>query len=234
MNIQSDKNQKTKIVTFFWGMVILLAGGGLLAATRFGDEAIAPVIMFLFALCFIFLAVWSKKNLWAIIPGGIFASVGLVVVLEDLIPDSEMEAPAMMFLFALCFIVFAIRSKKNWWAIIPGGIFASVGLVVVLEDLIPHEEFPSPPFTLQWGVYSWVLFLGLAVTFGVIWLFRKTLPTDWAKYPATGLGVIAVQCFVLGSRFQETCMISFLVAIGAMLMLALFTRKHLPVAGGDG
>lgn len=170
MNTQSDKKRKNKIVTFFWGMVILLAGGGLLARNSFGKEV---------------------------------------------------EGPAIMFLFALSSIVFAIWSKKNWWAIIPGGIFASIGLVAGLEALIPHEEFSSPPFTVHWGVYSWVMFLGLAVTFGVLWLLRKTQPTDWAKYPATGLAVIAVQCLILGSRFQETCMITGIVAIGAMLMLAL-------------
>ncbi len=76
-----------------------------------------------------------------------------------------------------------------------------------------------------------MLFLGLAVTFGVPWLLRKTQPTDWAKYPATGLAVLAVQFLILGSRFQETCLMSVMVAIVAMLMLALFTRKHLAVAG---
>jgi hypothetical protein len=144
----------------------------------------------------------------------------------------DMQGLAFCSLCTLFFCGIALKWKKNWWAIIPGGFFASIGLVVVLETLIPHEEFPSPPFTVHWGVYSWVLFLGLAVTFGVLWLFRKTQPTEWAKYPATGLAVIAVQCLILGSRFQETGMITVIVAIGAMLVLALFTRKYMPVAGG--
>ena len=71
MNTPSDKNQKSKIITIFLVMFFILAGGGLLAATRFGDEVIGPAIMFLFALCFSAIAAWSKKNQWAIIPAGI-------------------------------------------------------------------------------------------------------------------------------------------------------------------
>ena len=145
--------------------------------------------------------------------------------------SSDVRGMGFLSMFALCFIYIASRSMKNWWAIIPGGIFASLSLVVALVILVPQEDYPVLPHTLHWGVYSWVLFLGLAVTFGVLWLLRKTQPTDWAKYPATGLAVLAVQCFVLGARFQETYLITVLVAIGAMLMLGLFTWKHLMVAG---
>ena len=148
--------------------------------------------------------------------------------------SSDVRGMGFLSMFALCFIYIASRTMKNWWAIIPGGIFASLSLVVALVILVPQEDYPVLPHTLHWGVYSWVLFLGLAVTFGVLWLLRKTQPTDWAKYPATGLAVLAVQCFVLGARFQETYLITVLVAIGAMLMLGLFTRKVLMVAGGDG
>jgi len=161
-----------------------------------------------------------------LLAGGLFLGGGSI--------SSDVRGMGFLSMCALCFIYIASRSMKNWWAIIPGGIFASLSLVVALVILVPQEDYPVLPHTLQWGIYSWVLFLGLAVTFGVLWLLRKTQPTDWAKYPATGLTVVAVQFLILGSRFQETCVISFLVAIGAMLMLALSTRKHLPVAGEDG
>jgi hypothetical protein len=257
MNTQSYKNPKPKIMTVFLVIFFILTGGSLLAATRFGDEVVAPAMMFFFALCFSAIAAWSRKNKWAVIPAGLFATIGLVVTqgilippgeemghfyrfqvlvprMEILVSQSEVTGLGFMLGMTATFLVFAIMAKKNWWAIIPAGTFASLGLVLALVILVPQEDYPVLPHTLHWGVYSWALFLSLAVTFGVLWLLRKTQPTDWAKYPATGLAVIAVQCFVLGSRFQEAYMISFLVAIGAMLMLALFTRKHLPVAGGDG
>jgi hypothetical protein len=167
-------------------------------------------------------------NWWAIIPGGIFASIGLVVLLEFLIPDGNVSGPGMMFLFALSFIVYAIMSKKNWWAIILGGIFASVGLVAMLEILIPQQEFPILPHKIHWGVYSWLMFLGFTTTFAITWLLRKTQPSNWAKYPAAGLLAIAVMALILGSRFQEIWTESLLVAIGVMLIQGLLSRLHLP------
>ena len=62
-------NPKTRIITIFLGMFFLLAGVGGLAATHFGDEVVAPAIMFLFAVCFaviaaiLIVAVSGPKNL---------------------------------------------------------------------------------------------------------------------------------------------------------------------------
>jgi len=250
MNTQSDKNQKPKIITIFLVMFFILAGGGLLAATRFGDEVIGPAMMFFFALCFSAIAAWSRKNQWAIIPAGLFTTIGLVVTQGILIPQSEVTGhfyrfqvlfPRMeilvpqravtglgfMLLMAATFLVFAIMSKKNWWAIIPAGLFASIGLVVVLDILVPHEAYPALPGTLTWGYYTWVLFLGLAVTFGVLWLLRKILPTSWAIYPAAGFLTMAVLFIVEGVHFSEYWLETMLLVFGLTLLLAVLTGKRL-------
>jgi hypothetical protein len=223
-------NRKTRIIAIFLGMFIILAGWVLLAANNFGDEAIAPAIMFLFALCFSVAVVWSKKNQWAIIPAGLFATIGLVVTLEILIPESEAAGLAFMFLLAATFIAFAILSKKNWWAIIPGGIFASLGLVVALDNLVPHEAYPSLPGTLTWGFYTWVLLLGLFITFGILWLLRKTLSTSWTIYPAAGFLAMAVLFIIEGAHFSEYWLETTLLVFGVTLLLAVLTGKR-PAAG---
>jgi len=155
-----------------------------------------------------------------LLAGGMFLGGGSI--------SSDVRGMGFLSMCALCFIYIASRSMKNWWAIIPGGIFASLSLVVALVILVPQEDYPVLPHTLHWGVYSWVLFMGLAATFGMLWLLRKTQSTAWAKYPAVGLLVIAVMALILGSRFQKIWTESFLVAIGVMLVLALLTRLHLP------
>jgi len=253
MNTQSDQNQKSKVIAIFLVMFFILAGGGLLAATRFGDEVIGPAIMFFFALCFSAIAAWSRKNQWAIIPAGLFTTIGLVVTqgiliprsevtghfyrfqvliprMEILVPQSAVTGLGFMLLMAATFLVFAIMSKKNWWAIIPAGLFASIGLVVVLDILVPHEAYPSLPGTLNWGFYTWVLFLGLAATFGVLWLLRKILPTSWAIYPAAGFLAMAVLFIVEGARFSEYWLETTLLVFGVTLLLAVLTGKR-PAAG---
>jgi hypothetical protein len=250
MNTQSDQNQKSKVIAIFLVMFFILAGGGLLAATRFSDEVIGPAIMFFFALCFSAIAAWSRKNQWAIIPAGLFTTIGLVVTqgiliprsevtghfyrfqvliprMEILVPQSAVTGLGFMLLMAATFLVFAIMSKKNWWAIIPAGLFASIGLVVVLDILVPHEAYPSLPGTLNWGFYTWVLFLGLAATFGVLWLLRKILPTSWAIYPAAGFLAMAVLFIVEGARFSEYWLETTLLVFGVTLLLAVLTGKRL-------
>jgi len=194
------------------------------------NEVIAPVIMFLLALCFSAIAARSRNNQWAIIPAGIFTSIGLVVTLEILIRQSEVTGPVFMFLLAATFLVFAILSKKNWWAIIPGGIFASTGLVAALDILVPHEEYPRIQGMLTWGYYTWVLLLGLATTFGILWLLRKTLPTRWAIYPAVGFLTMAVLFIIEGAHFSEYWLATTLLVCGVTLLLAALTRKK-PAAG---
>ena len=228
MNTQSKKERIGKIMMILMGTVFFLAGGGLLVGKIFGEDVTGPVFMFLFALGFFGLVLWSRKNWWAIIPGGIFSSGGLAAALDILIPHSKVTGPVFLFLLAATFIIVVILSKKNWWAMIPGGLFFSIGLVVVLENFIPHEEYPSLPNTPTMGVYIWVLILGLAATFGALWLLRKTQSTNWAKYPAAGLLAIAVLAIFLGSRFREAWMASVMLGIGVMFLLKVFTRKKLP------
>ena len=253
MNTQSDKNQKPKIMTVFLVMFFILAGGGLLAAIRFGDEVVAPAMMFFFALCFSAIAAWSRKNQWAVIPAGLFTTIGLVVTqgilippgeemghfyrfqvlvprMEILVSQSEVTGLGFMLLMAATFLVFAIMAKKNWWAIIPAGTFASLGLVIALEILVPHEEYPQIQGRLTIAVFIWVLFLGLAATFGALWLTRKTLPTNWTKYPALGFFAMVVLSNIEGARFAEYWLETTLVVFGATLLLAVLTAKR-PAAG---
>ena len=220
-------NRIIKIITIFLSLFFILAGGGQLAANSFGDEVIGPTILFLFALCFSVIAAWSRKNQWAIIPAGFFASLGLVTTLEILTPESEATGLIFMFLLAATFIAFASLSKKNWWAIILGGIFASIGLVAALDILVPHEAYPPLKGMLSWGFYTWVLFLGLAATFGSLWLLRKTLPTRWAIYPAAGFFAMAVLFIVEGAHFQEYWLVTMLLVIGGTLLLAVSGRKRI-------
>jgi hypothetical protein len=189
-----------------------------------------PVFMFLFALGFFGLVFWSKKNWWAILPAGIFLSGGLAAALDILIPDSKVTGPVYLFGLAATFYILVTMSRKNWWAMIPGGILFSIGLVVVLENFLPHEEYPTLPNTLKIGEYIWVLILGLAATFGSFWLLRGTQSTHWARYPAAGLLAVAVLAVLLGSRFQEAWLISGVLGIAVMFLLKVFTRKKQPMS----
>jgi hypothetical protein len=164
---------------------------------------------------------------WGLLAPAFILTMVMIITLSS---DSDYEGTVVMSLFALPFFVAYFWSKKNWWAFIPGGFFATIGLVALLEGLVPHREYASVPNTMHWGVYNWVLFLLLAATFGVPWLFRKDQPTNWTKYPAIGFLAISILSLVLGERFQEYWLASMMLVIGGVFLLVIFNKK-VPAAG---
>ena len=144
--------------------------------------------------------------------------------------DSDYEGVVVMFTFSLPFFAVYFWSKKNWWAFIPAGVFASIGLVALLEIVVPHADYIAPPFAMEWGVYTWVLFLGFAVAFGIPWLRRKDQPSSWTKYPAVGFLALAILNFILAEHFQEYWLATIMLVIGGIFLLAIFIKK-IPAAG---
>ncbi len=141
----------------------------------------------------------EPKHRWLLIPAFILTMVMII----SMSTDSDYEGVVVMFTFSLPFFAAYFWSKKNWWAFIPAGIFASIGVVALLDIVVPHADYIAPPFTMEWGVYTWVLFLGFAAAFGVPWLRRKDQPSSWTKYPAVGFLALAILNFVLAEKFQE-------------------------------
>ncbi|WP_269089290.1 hypothetical protein [Thermus thermamylovorans] len=61
--------------------------------------------------------------------------------------------------------------RGQWWALIPGGILLSLAAVALVEGLFPGTDA------------GFLLFLGLALTFGLLFL----LGHRWALWPALGV-----------------------------------------------
>jgi hypothetical protein len=168
----------------------------------------------------------EPKHKWLLIPAFILTMVMII----SMSTDSDYEGVVVMFTFSLPFFAAYFWSKKNWWAFIPGGFFASIGVVSLIENVVPHADYVAPPFAMEWGVYTWVLFLGFATAFGIPWLRRKDQPSGWTKYPALGFLVLAVLNFVLAEKFQEFWLPSIMFVIAGLFLLALLDKK-LPAGG---
>ena len=167
----------------------------------------------------------ESRHKWLLIP----AFITTMIMIISMSTDSDYEGTVVMFTFSLPFFAAYFWSRKNWWAFIPGGFFATIGLVALIEEVLPHKEFASLPNTLHWGVYNWVLFLLLAASFGVPWLFRKDQPSNWTMYPAIGFFALGILSLVLGEQFQEFWLAAIMFDIGGLFLLALFNKKLLAV-----
>lgn len=94
-------------------------------------------------LSIIFLA-WGllTRNFGLIIPGGILAGIGLgIVVLEGILsgPDGTVEGGIFLLCFAGGWLLVSLLSPLTssafqWWPLIPSGILAAIGALLVAGD----------------------------------------------------------------------------------------------------
>jgi hypothetical protein len=200
------------------GLIMCFLGLITLVSAFAAGEWIGALVMYAAALSFLAVYLFNRTRRWALLPAGILVVIGTIPMLAAFTRE-DVTGAAVMFLFALPFLVVYFWSKNNWWALIPAGIFTSIGLVVVLSLLFPNGQAFD-------GLFGGVLFLGFALTFGLLWLRRKSQPTGWAGYPALGLLAASLLAFLLGERFQDFWPAAVLLVIGVLLLFpALFRRK---------
>ncbi len=109
------------------------------------DEMMASFIMFAIAAPFLLVALRNPRERWGFfIPAYIMGALGVMLGFivdrgnaDRLIPTYIMFVIALPFLF-----VFLRHPRANWWALIPGGIMASIGLGLMagvgsLEYIVP-------------------------------------------------------------------------------------------------
>ncbi|WP_135255618.1 hypothetical protein [Thermus caldilimi] len=104
---------------------------------------------------------------WALIPGGGLLGLGLALL------AGEAAWGGALFLLGvgLGFAGVYVADRGQWWALIPGGILLSLAAVALVEGLFPGTDA------------GFLLFLGLALTFGLLFL----LGHRWALWPALGV-----------------------------------------------
>jgi drug/metabolite transporter (DMT)-like permease len=138
-------------------------------------------ILALLAGAVVFGTLWlsNPKEWWPLIPGGIMAGWGLASVLgllglpAGLVSLIGFVGSALPFLY-----IFALDRQKNWWALIPGGIMAFMGVVTLLGSAVGEEWMGT--LTL-WGI---------ALVFAAIFLVNRR--NGWALIPAGVLAVVGL------------------------------------------
>lgn len=202
----------------------LLAGGGLILIgimTLLETLNIFPFVDIIWGLVFalggagfLLFLVNNRHHWWAVIPGVILLSLGVLLLIETLLPAAAGDIGGAIFLggASIAFWLVYGMDTKRWWAIIPGGVMASLTLTVLVDAFTRFD--------------AGVLFLfGLAVTFALLPLLPG-LPgnRNWPWIPAGILFVIAV--LALFSTLNWTSFFWAVLLIGAGLFLIV--RNLLP------
>lgn len=163
---------------------LLVALGVLFLLQNFGVFAnIANLIwLVLFAaggLVFLYVFATNQQQWWAVIPGFVLLGLAVLIGFGDRLGA---WGPALFLgSIGLAFWVIFVVRREYWWALIPAGTLSTLAVVAALADQLPGEAVGG------------VLFLGLAATFGLVYILTGPASQQrWALIPAAILAVLGV------------------------------------------
>lgn len=149
---------------------------------------------------------------WAAIPGFTLLGLSAVTFLDNFGPAFIGRLTGSVFLgsIGLGFVMIYLANQRMWWAIIPGGVMATLAVVAGVDEL--HLR------GLGFGGFDsgGIFFLGLGLTFLVVGLSsqRTGERLTWAFIPATVLLVMGV---LIGTNWENLINVvwpAVLIAIG--------------------
>ncbi len=182
----------------------------ILVSERWSGEMIGALLMWGIALPFIVIYVRNQEHWWALIPGFVMTAMGVVILLASRGPGVAIGA-FMMLMLALPFFAVFFFAEKQWWALIPAGIFTTLALIIPLAAGYEETFFGE-------RLVATVLFLGFATPFAWLWWRSNRYPTNWAKYPAVGLVIVALAALALGSTLADGWPLIFILIGGWLLV----------------
>ncbi len=182
------------------GLLVLIFNSNLLGTL--------PALIWLALLFAVAVALWMVGAIpyWIRIVGVAVLYVLAMATSGNLAGVAALAFPALAFA-----IIYLLRPKRNWWAIIPGGILASVALLVLFEEIFPGWDGAA------------VMFLGFAATFTFLYLLPAHRGGQrWALYPAIGSIVLTV---LTNDPSGDSGFFLPLILIGAGVAILLWWRR---------
>lgn len=204
------KKTNRRFLVSLVGGIILLAAGVTILFSNLGmitlnwQMVVGPAFA-VGGLVFLLVFITNTEEWWALIPGFVLIGLGINTFMGQWLDTYDGRLSSVVFLafVGIPFLLIYIFNKQHWWAIIPGGVLLTMGVI----NLVPPGNA-----ALEGGLF----FLGLAVTFGLVYILPKPSgKLKWALYPA---GILLL--------------IGFIVTLGASDWLGLVGPLALLIAGG--
>ncbi|MBL7064252.1 MAG: hypothetical protein ISS49_08630 [Anaerolineae bacterium] len=203
------------------GGILLIAAGILFLLQNLGILAVGaylwPFIFGAGGLVFLYVFLTNRANWWAVIPGFVLLSLAAMMALDQFAPQIGETWGGALFLggIGLAFWVVYFTGRERWWAVIPGGVLLTVGLVTGLSSVLEGVETGG------------VLFLGLGLTFALL----SFLPTPegrmkWALIPAGVLLVMGLLITAAATAIINYLWPAALILAGLYLLFRTFISSR--------
>lgn len=130
----ADRCDRPMLLTAYvlWAIALLIA---LVTLNILRDDAVAVYVLLVIALPFLAVFYYNRALWWALIPAYVLLVVAVMLALTGLGVLDDLLVPAyILFAIAIPFFVVWARYRRLWWALIPGGILAIVGLSFLIAE----------------------------------------------------------------------------------------------------
>lgn len=213
------KKSKMRLLLPIVGGILLIAAGvvslldNLDVITLDWEMLIGPMFG-IGGIIFLLVFILNTDEWWALIPGFVLVGIGIIIFMSQSL-DSMVDrwgGAVFLGLLGVAFIFIYATHREHWWAIIPGGVLITLAGVTALP----------PGNDLIGGVF----FLGLAITFGLLYLLPKPAGRlKWALYPA-GILLIVGLLVVLGvTNLTRYVLPVVLLAAGGFFIYRALIKK---------
>jgi hypothetical protein len=224
------RNSRAPLV---WGTLLVLGGLLFLAQSlNILGELSDSVWVAVFAIgslgCFVAYAM-RRRDWWLLIPGFVLGGLAATTVLDLAGVPDPVAGSIFLWTVAAAFWAVFLADMGMWWAIIPAGVMTTIGSVPLISGRLAET------------ITGAVIFLGLAITFGILYVLRGRYEnrTAWAIFPALGCLAMALLLGVLGP-FEVAWPVVFLILPGLYLLYNALRRRsprrepEAPGGPGDG
>ena len=145
----SNKKQWWPLIPAYASLAV--ASYIVLGIFHFSGEIIASWVLGSIGLPFLYVYIKDNKNWWALVPAYTMFVTGAFLLSIKLLSAIGWASIVAYWNFAIAmpFGVVYFTDRKQWWALIPGGIFGTVGLVFALIGI----AWMIPAAMIIFGIY---------------------------------------------------------------------------------
>jgi hypothetical protein len=213
------KKDRSRVTLSIGGGILLIATGIIFLLDNLGlitlewELLIGPLFAF-GGLVFLAIFILNTDNWWALIPGLVLIALGTIIFMDNAIAGGGGPWGGAIFLglLGLAFWLIYLSHQDYWWPVIPGGVLLTLAGV----SLLPADD----------ELVGVVFFLGLALTFGLVYLIPKPAGRlTWALYPAGVLALVAILILLGATNLTNFILPLALLILGGLVLYRALVKK---------
>ncbi|MBD3288639.1 hypothetical protein GF337_07555 [candidate division KSB1 bacterium] len=177
------------------------------------DSAMVTVFIFIAGFLF-FMGMYlyqNRKEFWPLIPAFALLGIAILILFNEIGLSHKIGAGFLMIFIGLGFIMTYLFHRENWWALIPGGIMASISMVIFFQGIL--------------GVG--LMFVGMGGVFFALYpvLKKEGENSWWTVIPGSILSLLGILFLLFDKDYVGKFILPLLLVAGGLYLIFKPTRQ---------